>query len=276
MQTTRRQNQWIADVASFYKNVSVVNIRDFVLSEAEVHTPYHFDRLVYYRLFVHIRDWISGAHTLRDSVGWAVHRTKNPETYLNSNLSAHALSRTAKFLLGNGRPHIALLFARQASQIEPETLTHCLVLIEALVASGKPLTLEDILPVIQTKGISGEALHQLGMSCFGAGRLELAATLFKHASSIEPLILHHRHRLANVLERQNKRLEALAILSSCMQDGDVNPHIRANVGRLLMDFGRSDEVAGSLKGWLRDDPDFVPYHALQLELDRQHRSASTG
>jgi FkbH-like protein len=43
-------NTWTADVARDFHNVSILNVRQFLLSESEAETVNHFDRLVYFRI----------------------------------------------------------------------------------------------------------------------------------------------------------------------------------------------------------------------------------
>ncbi len=49
-------NSWTAEISQEFDNTVLVNIRDFVEDEREVHTYDHFDRQVYHRLFEWIRD----------------------------------------------------------------------------------------------------------------------------------------------------------------------------------------------------------------------------
>jgi predicted phosphohydrolase len=44
-------NRWTRSVARWYRNVTVLNVRDFVDSENEVHDWSHFDRMVYFRIY---------------------------------------------------------------------------------------------------------------------------------------------------------------------------------------------------------------------------------
>jgi FkbH-like protein len=50
----RRLNGWVRDVAVDFRNVELVNIRDFVLDDPEMKSNNHFDRMVYFRVFKHI------------------------------------------------------------------------------------------------------------------------------------------------------------------------------------------------------------------------------
>jgi FkbH-like protein len=51
-------NEWTRSVKANYENVILVDIRDFVYSEEEVHAMNHFDRMVYHRLSRSILDQV--------------------------------------------------------------------------------------------------------------------------------------------------------------------------------------------------------------------------
>lgn len=44
-------NRWTRAVARWRRNVTILNVRDFVESDAEVHNWGHFDRMVYFRIY---------------------------------------------------------------------------------------------------------------------------------------------------------------------------------------------------------------------------------
>lgn len=54
MPHTVRINEWTREVSRPFPMVHLVNIRDFVLGEHAVQSPFHFDRMVYFRMFNHI------------------------------------------------------------------------------------------------------------------------------------------------------------------------------------------------------------------------------
>ena len=55
-------NRWTRAVTWWRRNVTILNIRDFVASDTEVHNWGHFDRTVYFRIYQEIERRISGAH----------------------------------------------------------------------------------------------------------------------------------------------------------------------------------------------------------------------
>jgi FkbH-like protein len=52
-------NRWTRAVARWRRNVTILKIRDFVASDAEVHNWAHFDRMVYFRVYREIERLIS-------------------------------------------------------------------------------------------------------------------------------------------------------------------------------------------------------------------------
>ncbi len=273
MARTQQQNKWLLDVARHYGNVTVLNIRDFVRLESEVHDQYHFDRLVYYRLYEAVRDLIGGSALPADYRNWAIHQRTELEAELNSNLSAHEMTRVATFLLKESCPGLALKFAEQAVRLDPSSLTHRLPLVDARLATGVKLSLEDVADILNSPKISADIMRHIGMQLMAANLLDVAEVMLRGAVTAEPTEMHNRHGLANALDRQGKKLEALDLLQSCLRDGDVNPHVRAHVGRLLLSFGHTKELEQNLLGWMQDDPSFAPYEALKRTIDLEQLSA---
>ena len=272
LQRPREQNAWLRSVAQSYDNVKVVNIRDFVRSETEVHDQFHFDRLVYFRLYEFIRDTINNLASPPAYKDWAIHLGPDAESRLQPGLSPHELSRTATFLLDENQAHLAKKFAERASLLEPGSLTHRVPLVEALIAMGARPSLQ-VTEVLNSPGISVDIMTSLGRRLLNAKLFDLAERMFDAAATAEPANVYHRHALANALERQGKKRETLAVLESCLHDGDVNPHCRAHVGRLLLSFGRRVELEQSLPGWMSDDPNFPPYEALKRMIEAQQKNA---
>jgi FkbH-like protein len=52
-------NRWTRSVARWRRNVTILKIRDFIASDAEVHNWAHFDRMVYFRVYREIERLIS-------------------------------------------------------------------------------------------------------------------------------------------------------------------------------------------------------------------------
>jgi FkbH-like protein len=61
----RRLNDWVRDIAADFKNVELVDIRDFILDGPEMKSNNHFDRMVYFRVFKHIMRRINESRAAR-------------------------------------------------------------------------------------------------------------------------------------------------------------------------------------------------------------------
>src|SRR5262249_39692565 len=82
-------NRWIAEAVSFLPNVTILNILDYVEDSREVLSHYHFSRLVYFRLFEHVRSLLSGVPHRRQS--WAFHQLSDPVSALSQSVDAPTL-----------------------------------------------------------------------------------------------------------------------------------------------------------------------------------------
>jgi FkbH-like protein len=246
MNLTRQQNRWISEIIPAYPNVQLLNIRDHVRSEAEVHSPYHFDRMVYYRLFEFINSRLDKASNATDAENsaWAVHDSSDLNAALAATQSAEVLARTAVFLMAQGKLEDARRFAAKAMELEWLTL-------------------------------SGPVLHQIGLRLVESGEFEKAASVFESAARVEPTIFHHRHRWANALESLGRPHDAYAVLRDSLDHGDTNPHVLAHVARLLIRFGRLSEARAFLEECLKEDAEFPPFQVAIFSLEAAENALDT-
>jgi tetratricopeptide (TPR) repeat protein len=273
MNLTHLQNCWVADVAVDYPNVNLVNIRDFVRSESEVHSPYHFDRMVYYRLFEWLRTRLENPVDTPYVSRWAIHAAPDLDLALAKSQSAHALSRAAKFLMAQGRHDDALRFARKAMGLAPAVVTHLLTYAEAVLAAKDHSDLSAIVAMIHNStSLPAAALHRLGILLMEAGFLEEAARLFERAAEAEPSQFHHLHRLANVFEKLGRPDDTYAILKSCLDQGDGNQHVMAHVVRLLIGFESLHDAKLLLNVCIKKDGNFVPFREAEALLHEAERA----
>jgi len=270
MHLTHSHNSWIAAVAMDYPNVTLVNIRDFVSSEDEVHSPYHFDRMVYYRLFEWLRTRLESPGGGPPVQRWAIHAAPDLDRALASAPSAHALSRAAKFLMLQGRHEQALRCARKAFELAPRVVTHLLAYAEAAMAARDFSDLSAVLAMIEDgeARYSAGTWHRLGILLMEAGFLEKAACVFERAAASEPGRLHHLHRLANVYEKLGRPDDTYAILRTCLDQGDVNQHIMAHAVRLLIGFENWREARLLMDDCLKRDGSFGPFREAEALLHR--------
>jgi FkbH-like protein len=281
MSVTRQHNRWLSEVLAPYPNATLLHIRDAIQSEAEVHTPYHFDRVVYFRLFETIKARLLGKPAAAGQQSWALHTATDLDAALSACDSAHTLSRSASFLLSDQRVEHALRFAAKAMELDPDTLTHRLVYLRALSKSDNRLEavrLRDAKSWLdQAAGLPGAVLHQLGALLQEDGDLEQAAKAFGLAVQSEPDMLVHRHRLANVLEKLGRAADTYAVLQASVARGDRNQHVLGHIARLLIQFARLTEARELLQSCLRQDPDFPPYRAAFGALkDAEARATPSG
>jgi FkbH-like protein len=273
MHLTHLHNSWISDVAVDYPNVTLVNIRDFVTSETEVHEPYHFDRMVYYRLFECLRSRLESPGGAPYVSRWAIHDAPDLDRALAKPEPAHALSRAAKFLMMQGRHDYARRFGRKAVDLEPTVVTHLLAYVEALLAAKDYSDLPAIMALTQpAAGLPAATLHRFGILVMEAGLLREAALLFERAAEAEPGQFHHLHRLANVYEKLGRPDETYAILKTCLDRGDSNPHVMAHVVRLLIGFENFREARLLLSACIKKDDNFGPFREAAAVLDGLERA----
>ncbi len=274
MNMTRRQNAWASEVISGYDNVMLLNIRDFVNAESEVHEPYHFDRLVYYRLFEFIKSRVARQDFSPPASAWAIHMSPDLDAALEETQTTEELSRTAAFLMADGKHDHALRFARKSIDIDANNPGHRLIYTQAVMKSGAGSQREDIRNIIEShEFLSKTALDNLAASQAGADLLAEAAIALADAARAAPSAFHYRHRLANIFDALGRLQEAFDVFESCFDDGDRNPHMMAHMARLLIRLSRLDEARLFLDKCFSIDPEFSPFRAALASIETAKRQS---
>ena len=238
MDTSRRLDRWSREVGAEFAGVITLNIRDFVADETEVIDPYHFQRIVYVRAYRFLAERLTSGIWAPPAGSWAYHELADPEAALAGSTDADVLTRTAAFLLADGRTEAAERLARRAFALSANLPRHRLVLWEATAALGRRIGEADWRPFCQRGDLSANELHRLGHYHWQAGAFADAETAFRAAAAQAPQSFLHRHFLAGALIRRGRADEALAVLQSCAREGDPDPKLPGFLAKVEAEANR--------------------------------------
>lgn len=221
-------NSWTAEVAKKFANVTLINIRDCIKSEKEVHTEFHFDRMVYVRLAKQIEAICKGKN-LKES--WAIHNADDPFAICKQSRDSITAVRTAKFLTANKRYLESLSITALARDDKQQCLPADCVYLEGLAGLLEEASQHISRVRVAFHGTSLDAgvKHRIACSLLGLRLYSEAEQMFLELRSAEPAVFHHRHRLADVYEQTNRVAEAVNELEKCVAAGDDNIHVARKI-----------------------------------------------
>lgn len=132
---------------------------------------------------------------------------------------------------------------RKAIALEPSVSGFRNDLAGVLLRQGRQEEALAMVRKLVAEGIADQHAHaRLGHLLAQFGDLAGAEQAFRNALELYPNLPGFHRELANVLNRQGRREEAIAILSEFIAQGSTDPHSHALLGHLL---ARSNDLTGA-------------------------------
>ena len=185
----------------------------------------------------------------------------------------HEASRAAQL----GKVRVALAKVREAEEARPGLAETHFRLALYLQEAGALPEAESALRLALSRSPSNRMLiYRLGRIQEARGQLDAALATFARAAEISPDWAYPWLRTGLVLQRQGRRVEALAAMERAHARAPGNRRVRANLGALQAENGRLDESRRTLHALTRDYPVYVNgwFNLALVEMQAGEREAA--